>query len=278
MSPPLPTPSILHLDADAFFVACEQARNPSLRGRKCAVGGLGRGIIASSSYEARAAGVYTPMPTSRAMGVCPDLVLIPPDMALYEAVSGRMFDVCETLTPLVERNSIDEGYLDLEPCRFRSLEEASGAARRLQERLWTELGLSVSVGLASSKLVAQVASKLRKPRGFEVVAPGGEALAVVMTHRYVHDLPILSSLLTRPLAYLGLLGPRKRADKILHDMASGGFEVTPAMRARLHAPVGLDIGGDSPDEVALSIVAEIQAVLAGRDGKPLRERLRPIHD
>ena len=112
----------------------------------------------------------------------------------------------------------------------------------------------------------------------ERVAPGGEALAVVMTHRYVHDLPILSSLLTRPLAYLGLLGPRKRADKILHDMASGGFEVTPAMRARLHAPVGLDIGGDSPDEVALSIVAEIQAVLAGRDGKPLRERLRPIHD
>ncbi len=109
------------------------------------------------------------------------------------------------------------------------------------------------------------------------VAPGASALAVVMTHRYVHDLPILRSLLTRPLAFLGLLGPKKRADKILDDLAAGGFDVTPAMRARLHAPVGLDIGGDTPDEVALSIVAEIQCVLAGRDGRPLRERPRPIH-
>ena len=111
----------------------------------------------------------------------------------------------------------------------------------------------------------------------ERAAPGEEALAVVMTHRYVHDMPILSSLLARPLAFLGLLGPRKRAERILDDLASGGFEVTPAMRARLHAPVGLDIGGDSPGEVALSIVAEIQAVLAGRDGRPLRDRPRPIH-
>jgi xanthine/CO dehydrogenase XdhC/CoxF family maturation factor len=83
--------------------------------------------------------------------------------------------------------------------------------------------------------------------------------------------------LTRPLGFLGLLGPRKRAEKILDDLESGGLAVTPSMRTRLHAPVGLDIGGDSPDEVALSIVAEIQAVLAGRDGRPLRERPRPIH-
>jgi xanthine/CO dehydrogenase XdhC/CoxF family maturation factor len=109
-------------------------------------------------------------------------------------------------------------------------------------------------------------------------APGVGALAVVMTHRYVHDLPILSSLLSRPVAFLGLLGPRKRAEKILDDIASSGFDVTHYMREHLHAPVGLDIGGDSPDEVALSIVAEIQAVLAGRDGRPLRERPRPIHD
>ena len=105
----------------------------------------------------------------------------------------------------------------------------------------------------------------------------GNAIAVVMTHRYVHDVPILRTLLARPLSYLGLLGPKKRAEKILEDLASGGFEVTPAMRSRLHAPVGLDIGGDAPDEVALSIVAEIQAVLAGRDGRPLRERERSIH-
>jgi xanthine/CO dehydrogenase XdhC/CoxF family maturation factor len=107
--------------------------------------------------------------------------------------------------------------------------------------------------------------------------PGPEALAVVMTHRYVHDIPILRELLSRPLAYLGLLGPRKRAYKMLDDLAAGGLSLTDDMRARLHAPVGLDIGGDSPDEVALSIVAEIQAVLTGRDGRPLRERPKPIH-
>jgi xanthine/CO dehydrogenase XdhC/CoxF family maturation factor len=108
--------------------------------------------------------------------------------------------------------------------------------------------------------------------------PGFDAVAVVMTHHYVYDLPLLRGLLRRPLAYLGLLGPKKRAEKILGDLESCGFKLTASMRSRLHAPVGLDIGGDSPEVVALSIMAEIQAVLAGRDGRPLRERMKPIHD
>src|ERR1035438_3463954 len=103
-------PTIVHLDADAFFVSCEQARDPSLVGKKCAVGGRERGIISSASYEARACGVYTPMPTARAVRVCPDLVLIPHTQGLYGDVSLRMFDMCEALTPAVQRNSIDEGY------------------------------------------------------------------------------------------------------------------------------------------------------------------------
>jgi xanthine/CO dehydrogenase XdhC/CoxF family maturation factor len=108
--------------------------------------------------------------------------------------------------------------------------------------------------------------------------PGPEAFAVVMTHHYVHDVPILRDLITRPLAYLGLLGPRKRAEKILGDLAAAGLDVTPAQRARLHAPVGLDLGADSPDQVALSIVAEIQATVTGHNARPLRERTRPIHE
>lgn len=102
-------------------------------------------------------------------------------------------------------------------------------------------------------------------------------LAVVMTHHYVHDVPLLRELLGRPLGYLGLLGPRKRADRILSDIESAGRPVTPDERARLHAPVGLDLGADSPEQVALSIIAEMQATLAGRDGRPLRDRLQPIH-
>jgi xanthine/CO dehydrogenase XdhC/CoxF family maturation factor len=107
---------------------------------------------------------------------------------------------------------------------------------------------------------------------------GVEGLAVVMTHHYVHDVPLLRDLLPRPLAYLGLLGPKIRTEKILADLAAGGFAITPEMRERLHAPVGLDLGADTPEQVALAIVAEMLAVLAHREARPLRERTQPIHE
>ncbi|MEY2880091.1 MAG: hypothetical protein RLZZ15_2471, partial [Verrucomicrobiota bacterium] len=91
------------------------------------------------------------------------------------------------------------------------------------------------------------------------LAPDAATAAVVMTHHYVHDVPLLRALLPRPLAYLGLLGPKKRAERILADLTRDGLTVTPDMRARLHAPVGLDLGADSPEQVALAIIAEMQA-------------------
>lgn len=166
---------IVHLDADAFFVSCELALKPELRGAKCAVGGRERGIIASASYEARACGVYTPMPTSRALKICPGLILLPPTAGLYTRVSKRMFDLCETLTPVVQRNSIDEGYLDLGPCGLPDAMAVEAALRALQQRIWDELSIPVSIGIATNKLVSQIASKLRKPGGFVAVAPGAEA-------------------------------------------------------------------------------------------------------
>lgn len=165
-------PLIVHLDADAFFVSCELALRPELRGTKCAVGGAERGIISSASYEARACGVYTPMPTQRARRVCPDLILLPHTSGLYGRVSAQMFDLCETLTPLVQRNSVDEGYLDLAPCGLRDAAAVEARVRGLQEKIWRELQIPTSFGLAGNKLVAQIASKLRKPRGFVVVVPG----------------------------------------------------------------------------------------------------------
>jgi DNA polymerase-4 len=169
-----PLPFIVHIDADAFFVGCEQARRPELRGKKCAVGGTERGIISSASYEARACGVYTPMPSSQAMRVCPDLILIPHTSGLYGKVSEAMFDRCESITPWVQRNSIDEGYLDLAPCGLKSSAEVEGLVRGLQQRIWDELKITVSMGIAANKLVAQIASKLRKPQGFVVVPVGTE--------------------------------------------------------------------------------------------------------
>lgn len=167
-------PTIVHLDADAFFVSVELAARPELRGKKVAVGGGDRGIISSASYEARAAGVYTPMPSWRALAVCPDLILLPPG-GPYGAVSRRMFTLGETLTPLVQRNSIDEGYLDLGPCGYRDLTAIEAAVRDLQRRIWDELQIPVSFGVATNRLVSQIASKARKPRGFVVVPPGEEA-------------------------------------------------------------------------------------------------------
>ncbi len=109
------------------------------------------------------------------------------------------------------------------------------------------------------------------------LALGPDTVAVVMTHHYAHDVPLLRHLLSRPLAYLGLLGPKARAEKILADLVADGLSLPPETRSRLHAPVGLDLGAGTPEEVALAIVAEIQSVLAGRDARPLRERRRPIH-
>jgi xanthine/CO dehydrogenase XdhC/CoxF family maturation factor len=109
------------------------------------------------------------------------------------------------------------------------------------------------------------------------VALGPDTLVVVMTHHYAHDLPLLRELLLRPLAYLGLLGSRKRTEKILSDLAASGVPLTAEICARLHAPVGLDLGADTPEEVALAVLAEMLSVLRGRDARPLRERTAPIH-
>jgi len=169
-------PTIVHLDADAFFVSCELARRPELRGKRCAVGGgPQRGIIASASYEARAVGVYTPMPTARALRVCPDLTLLPHHGDHYAKTSQAMFDLCETVTPFVQRNSIDEGYLDLGPCGCASVEDVEARVRGLVARIWEDLQIPVSIGIGTSLLVSQIASKLRKPRGFVTVPVGEEA-------------------------------------------------------------------------------------------------------
>ena len=172
---PEPLPTIVHLDADAFFVSCELALKPELRGTKCAVGGRERGIISSASYEARACGVYTPMPTATALKVCPDLILLPHTAGIYSQKSREMFNLCETITPVVQRNSIDEGYLDIGPCGFKTVAEIERRMRALQQRIWDDLQIPTSFGIASNKLVSAIASKARKPRGFTVVPPGEEA-------------------------------------------------------------------------------------------------------
>jgi DNA polymerase III alpha subunit/nucleotidyltransferase/DNA polymerase involved in DNA repair len=163
--------AIVHLDADAFFASVEQAADPRLRGKPIAVGGEKRGIIASASYEARKFGVYTPMPSSMARRLCPKLILLPGDFEKYELFSRLMFSYAYDFTPDVEIGSIDEGYFDLTGTR-RSPRDI---ATTIRDAIRQSLKLSVSEGVAANKLVSQIASKLRKPHGFECVPPMHEA-------------------------------------------------------------------------------------------------------
>ena len=163
--------AIVHLDADAFFAAVEQASDPRLRNRPVAVGGEKRGIIASASYEARRYGVYTPMPTARARKLCPNLIVLPGDFERYEQFSNWMFGYCYDFTPDVEQTSIDEGYFDLTGTR----KPAAEIALTIRKAIGQRLKITVSEGIGTNKLVSAVASKLTKPAAFYEVPPGGEA-------------------------------------------------------------------------------------------------------
>jgi DNA polymerase-3 subunit alpha len=163
--------TIVHLDADAFFAAVEQASDPKLRGKPIAVGGEKRGIIASASYEARKFGVYTPMPTMRARKLCPKLIVLPGDFERYEQFSTWMFSYAYDFTPDVEQTSIDEGYFDLSATRKSPVE----IALTIRKAIGQKLKITVSEGIGTNKLVSAVASKLNKPASFEEVSPGGEA-------------------------------------------------------------------------------------------------------
>jgi DNA polymerase-4 len=162
---------LIHLDADAFYVSVEQAERPELRGKAVAVGGLHRGIIASASYEARRTGVYTPMPSAKARQICPGLIMVRGNMAKYSEYSRRMFDIVEDFTPVIERTSIDEGYFDVSGHRTLAPIEIG---RQMKERIRSELDITVSLGIASNKLVAQIASKIRKPDALVEVPAGTE--------------------------------------------------------------------------------------------------------
>jgi nucleotidyltransferase/DNA polymerase involved in DNA repair len=170
---------IVHLDADAFFASVEQSADARLRGKPIAVGGESRGIIASASYEARKFGVYTPMPTARARKLCPQLIVLSGDYERYEVFSQRMFSFAYDFTPNVEQTSIDEVYFDITGNRTKpSIEIAQIISRAIRQ----SLKITVSEGVASNKLISQIASKLNKPAAFQDVPTGQEK-------QFLHPLP-----------------------------------------------------------------------------------------
>jgi nucleotidyltransferase/DNA polymerase involved in DNA repair len=197
---------IIHLDADAFYVSVEQAERPDLRGKMVAVGGQQRGIIASASYEARRMGVYTPMPTAKARKLCPGLIIVSGSMQKYSRVSHAMFAIIEDFTPYIERTSIDEGYFDVSGHRTLSPLEIAG---QMKARIRAELGITVSLGIGSNKLVSQIASKLRKPDALVEVPRGTEREFLAPLE--AHWLPGVGAKLAAQLRQFGF--------RTVHDVA-----------------------------------------------------------
>ncbi len=165
----MPRRLILHVDMDAFYASVEQRDDAALRGRPVLVGGTGgRGVVAAASYEARRYGIHSAMPMREALRRCPDAVCVPPRMSHYQGVSRQIFEVFRTYTPLVQGLSLDEAFLDLTGSPAARTGGAAAAAAIKQEiRARTEL--TASVGVAPNKLVAKIASDLRKPDGLVVV-------------------------------------------------------------------------------------------------------------
>lgn len=171
--------SILHADLDAFYASVEQRDDPTLRDRPMMVGG---GVVLAASYEARAMGVRTAMSGGEARRRCPGIIEVPARMSAYSEASAAVFEIFRDTTPEVEGLSIDEAFLDVTGLR-RLRGGPVGIARRLRERVLDEVGLVISVGLASTKFLAKVASGVSKPDGLLVVPVGGELA-------FLHPLPV----------------------------------------------------------------------------------------
>lgn len=231
---------ILHVDMDAFYASVEQRDNPALRGKPVAVGGEPntRGVVAAASYEARAFGVRSAMPMSRAVRLCPSLVIVRPDFQKYRAVSQQVFALYRAVTPLVEPLSLDEAYLDVTE---NAWQEPLGVnvARRLKAQIRETTGLTASAGVAPNKFLAKIASGWRKPDGLTVVAPE-------RVDAFIRNLPVDA---------LWGVGPKTAARLRAH-----GLDTLSDVRARPLADLQTMVG---------SLAEWLVALAHGQDDRPV---------
>lgn len=261
--------TILHVDMDAFYASVEVRRRPKLRGQPVIVGGIGgRGVVSSASYEARAFGVRSAMPSARARALCPNGIFLPPDFEAYSHASDQVMGLFRDVTPLVEPLSMDEAFLDVAGA-IRLLGPPATIATGIRARMAEEIGLTCSVGVAPTKFVAKLASTRAKPDGL-VVVPVGRVLD------YLHPLPV---------AALWGVGEKTADNLWRHGLRTIG-DVAQASRAALKAAVGVaaaaqltelaagrDPRGVNPDQVEKSISSELTFDVDVSDGQQIRQTL-----
>jgi DNA polymerase-4 len=228
-----PLRQIAHVDMDAFFVSVELLDRPDLRGKPVVVGAPGdqRGVVAAASYEARAFGIHSAMPSRTAKRLCPHAVFLPGNHRLYEKWSEKVREILQQFTPVVQMVSIDEAYLDLSGTG-RLHGSPWQAAQRIQQTIWEQTRLPCSIGVATSYVVAKVASDTAKPRGLLWVLPGGEA--AFMAPLPVRRIPGIGPVTEKALARLGArtAGELAAVDRATLDEVFGGWADSLCRKAR----------------------------------------------
>jgi DNA polymerase IV len=244
--------SILHVDMDAFYASVELARRPHLRGRPVIVGGEERSVVLAATYEARAFGVHSAMPMATARRMCPQAIVLPPDMAAYRAVSASVMDALGDVTTLVEQISVDEAFLDVSGAR-RRLGPPTTIAALIRDRVHAEHGITCSVGIAATKFVAKLASGHAKPDGVLLVPRAA-------TVDFLHTLPVgaLWGVGERTEAALARWGVRTVAELAHSDVTTIQRAVGKVVGAHLHdLSWGRDPRPVEPGRVEKSIGAEV---------------------
>lgn len=240
--PPPPQRKIIHIDMDAFYASVEQRDDPALRGRPVAVGGSkARGVVAAASYEARAFGVRSAMPSVTALRRCPDLVFVPPRFDVYREISRCIHAIFADYTALIEPLSLDEAYLDVSD-DIRALGSARAIAEDIRARIAAETGLTASAGVSYNKFIAKLASDENKPDGVCVITPrtGPDFVASLPVKRF-HGVGPVTATRMEALGILTGADLRERSLAFLQaHFGSHAAYLHGAARGEDHRPVRAD--------------------------------------
>ena len=249
---------ILHADFDAFYTSVEQLDNPQLRGKPVVVGGSPevRGVVASASYEARRYGVRSAMPMRTALQRCPNAIRVAPRFDRYGELSRRVMAIFQEITPLVEPLSLDEAYLDVTDLvgPERGVEQV---ARALKGRVKSDMGLTISVGVATGKSVAKIASDMDKPDGLTVVPPGSE-------RQFLDPLPVEK---------LWGIGP-----KTARRLTEGGIRTIGDLASKPEAWFGATFGRTGTRVRQLALGQDNEPVVVDRERKSVSAETTLAHD